>query len=92
MVVRILHEGQYDVQAETLDRLNELDEKLFNAVADGDEPRFRRLFEQVLTLVRQQGKPLAVEDLRPSELVLPAADATMDEVRGLLTGEGLIPG
>jgi hypothetical protein len=59
-------------------------------VAEGDEPRFRRLFEQILETVRRQGHPLAIDDLRPSELVLPAPDSTMDEVRGLFLQEGLI--
>ena len=92
MVVRILHEGQYDVDGQTLDQLNQLDGQLLDAVSEGDETRFQHLFSQILGLVRRAGRPLAVEDLRPSELVLPAADSTMEEVRSLLTSEGLIAG
>ena len=90
MVVRILHEGQYDVGAEALQRLNTLDEQAFDAVAEGNEQRFRGLFDQILQVVRGEGKPLGIEDLRPSELVLPAPDSTMEEVRTLFTEEGLI--
>lgn len=90
MVVRILHEGQYDVGAESLDELNRLDQQAFEAVAEGDEARFRPIFEQILTLVRGRGKTLGAEDLRPSELILPASDSTMDEVRSLFTEAGLL--
>ena len=34
---------------------------------------------------------LPAEDLAPSELILPPADATMDEVRAMLGDAGLIP-
>jgi hypothetical protein len=90
MVVRILHEGQYDVGAESLDELNTLDQEAFDAVAEGNEAGFRQVFGRILTLVREQGKPLGVEDLRPSELILPAPDSTMDEVRSLFTEAGLL--
>ena len=42
--------------------------------------------------VREVGSPVKADDLRPSELILPQADATMADVRKLLTDEGLIPG
>ncbi|MGI8553192.1 MAG: PspA-associated protein PspAA [Dehalococcoidia bacterium] len=90
MVVRILQEGQYDVQAEGLQRLNELDRQAFEAVAEGNEQGFRRLFDQIVQTVRAEGQPLAADDLRPSELILPASDSTMDEVRALFLQEGLI--
>lgn len=91
MVVRILHEGQYEVGAGSLDELNALDQQAFDAIAEGDEARFRPLFEQILMLVRGRGAPLAAEDLRPSELILPAPDSTMDEVRSLFTETGVLP-
>jgi hypothetical protein len=38
------------------------------------------------------GKPLPDDEIVPSDLVLPSADASLDEVRELLGDEGLIPG
>lgn len=90
MIVRILHEGQYELQAEGMQQLNDLDQQAFDAVAEGDEKRFRALLESILNAVRTQGKSLALEDLRPSELILPAPDATLEEVRSLFAQEGLI--
>ena len=90
MIVRILHEGQYDLEAGAMQQLNDLDQQAFDAIAEGDEKRFHTLFESILNAVRTQGKPLAMDDLRPSELILPAPDATLEEVRSLFAQEGLI--
>lgn len=90
MVVRVLHEGQYEVDAGDLDQLNALDQQAFDAVAEGDEPGYRNLFNQILEIIRGKGRPLGIDDLRPSELVLPSPDSTMEEVRSLFTQAGLI--
>jgi len=90
MIVRILHEGQYDVQDEPLRQVNAVDEEMFAAVDARDEERFRGLLDQVLAIIRKDGRPLAVEELRPSDLVLPSPDSTLDEVRTLLAQEGRV--
>lgn len=90
MIVRILHEGQYEVDADGLEKLNTLDQQAFDAVAEGDESRFHTLLEQIVDVVRGHGKALAIDDLRPSELILPTPDATLEEVRALFTQEGLL--
>jgi hypothetical protein len=92
MIVRILGEGQLEVPAAAVEELNRLDEALESAVERGDEAAFGPALEALLSRVRQIGVTTAPDDLRPSELILPGPDATMDDVRKLLTDEGLIPG
>lgn len=92
MIIRILGEGQYDVADEGIDRLNALDDDLLAAVESGDGSAFESALGRLLSAVRGLGTPLAVDALVSSELVLPAADAALDEVRALLSDEGLIPG
>ena len=46
----------------------------------------------VLAEVRTVGSPLPPDILESSDLILPHQDSSMDEVRKLLTDEGLIPG
>lgn len=92
MIVRISEEGQYEVPASLLDHLNRLDNAIVEAVGRGDEARFRALLEEMVGLVRAQGKALPPEDLRPSDVVLPPPDIDLEEARGLFVGEGLIPG
>lgn len=92
MIVRIMGEGQRDVPDAELDGLNALDAEVEAAVDAGDEPEFARALTRLLGRVREVGAPLADDVLLPSDLVLPAPDATADDVRHLFDGDGLVPG
>ena len=91
MIVRISTEGQYRLPDEETDRLNDLDNDAVAAVDAGDEDRFHEVFEQMLSLVRSEGRPLEDDDLEPSDLILPPPDLTFEEAGEHFTGEGLIP-
>ena len=92
MILRILGEGQLEVSDDALDQLNELDEALISAVEQGDEALFASALADLQAKVREVGRPVSEDHLGPSELILPGADATLEEVRALLSDEGLIPG
>jgi len=92
VIVRILGEGQFSIDdAATVD-LNRLDTELEAAVNRNDEAAFTSALRGLLDQVRAQGSPLPVDTLEASDLILPPQDASMDEVRKMLTDEGLIPG
>jgi hypothetical protein len=92
VIVRILGEGQFRVDDAAAAELNQLDTELETAVEHGDEAAFTAALTQLLANVRAHGSPLPPDMLEPSELILPHQDSSMDEVRKLLTDEGLIPG
>jgi hypothetical protein len=92
MIIRILSEGQYEVPDDEVDGLNELDGQLETAIEQGDETAFSASLTALLDRVRSLGTPVAMDALVPSNLLLPAADASLSEVRDLLSGDGLIPG
>jgi hypothetical protein len=92
MIVRILGEGQLELPDSAVEELNRLDAALESAVERSDESAFHLALAALLAKVRQVGSPTDPDDLRPSELIIPRQDAPMDEVRKLLTDEGLIPG
>ena len=92
MIIRILGEGQYDVADHALDRLNELDATLEAAIDAGDEAAFAAALTELLGGVRTVGVAHPADSLDESDLILPPGDATLDEVRQMLTDEGLIPG
>jgi hypothetical protein len=92
VIVRILGEGQYDVGDEALDRLNELDSVVEAAVESGDTEAFRVALGELLAGVRAVATAHDADSLDESDLILPPADASIDEVRELLDDEGLIPG
>ena len=92
MIIRIFGEGQYRVTDAHLEELNELDSVLQDAVDRGDEEAFTLSLRGLLETVRRLGSPLPSDVLAPSELVLPDEDTTLEEVKELLSSEGLIPG
>jgi hypothetical protein len=92
VIVRILGEGQLTLKPESLDELNKLDDELMTAVRDSDEPKFRVAMDALLCRVRELGESLPVEEIKPSDFILPSADSSLDEVRDLLSSDGLIPG
>ncbi len=92
MIIRILGEGQYDVADGTVAELNSLDDTLEQAVESGDEAAFTEALAGLLAAVRGSGSPLPDDSLQDSDLILPPADAGIDEVRRMLADDGLIPG
>ncbi len=92
MIVRISGEGQFSVDDAATADLNRLDSELEAAVDRNDEAAFTAALHGLLDEVRAQGSPLPADTLEPSDLILPPQDASMNEVREMLTDEGLIPG
>lgn len=92
MIVRIMGEGQVRLADSHLTELNKLDTILLTEVQNGDVPAFRQTLQALLAKVRELGEPLPDDSLEPSELILPSEDATLEQVRDLLSDDGLIPG
>ncbi|WP_157244419.1 PspA-associated protein PspAA [Nonomuraea typhae] len=92
MIVRIMGEGQVEISADDIAVLNELDSELESAIVADDEASFRVKLHALLDKVRHVGKTLPDDSLEPSELILPPADASIEEVREMLGDQGLIPG
>lgn len=92
MIVRIMGEGQVELADSHFTELNKLDDELLSEMESGDGPGFRTTLQALLDKVRELGTPLPDDSLEPSELILPAPDASLDEVREMLSDDGLIPG
>lgn len=89
MIVRISGEGQFRLDDAALARINELDDALEAALStEGFAAALAALLDEVRTL----GVPLADDELFGSDVVLPPADATAEEVSAMLNEDGLIPG
>ncbi len=91
MIVRLLGEGQFRVDDGLLARLNELDDEILRAVGAEDE---RALWDGLTALaetVRRSGTRLGVDELVPSDAVIPPEDLSLDEARELLSDDGFIP-
>jgi hypothetical protein len=91
VIVRLLGEGQFQVDDALRDRLNELDDEVTHAVDAGDEKALWTSLQALADAVREGGEKLADEDLRPSDAIIPPEDLSLEEARELLADEGFIP-
>lgn len=93
MIVRILNEGQWELSDEAVRGLSPLDDAVEAAVAADSQEDLAAALHSLLEQVRSTGTPVPDEELLDSDLILPAADATLEEVQDLLSGseEGLVP-
>ena len=92
MIIRILTEGQFNLPGSHIDQLNDIDNRLVEAVESEDQGRFQELLKDMLDLVRQKGTQVPVDELIESDLILPEPDITLKEAEELFVGEGLLPG
>lgn len=92
MIVRIAGEGQYRIGSNALDLLDEIDHRLTEAVEGGNSEDFCRLLGELHEVVHREGKPVPVEEIVESDLVLPSADTTLEDARHLFDRGGLIRG
>lgn len=92
MIVRILGEGQFTLPGSAIDDLNDIDNRMVEAVAAEDGALFQSLLDEMFQLVRDRGEPLPPEELLESDLILPETDLTLDEAEHIFIGDGLLPG
>jgi hypothetical protein len=92
VIVRIMGEGQYQIDDGDVEALNTLDSALTAAIDSGDETAFQTALSALLDKVRAAGTALPDDTLEPSDAVLPGADAALSDVVAMLGDEGLVPG
>ena len=63
MIVRILGEGQFNLPGSAIDGLNDIDNRMVEAVATEDWPRFRSLLDEMVSLVGDLGEPAPLGEL-----------------------------
>ena len=92
MIIRIAGEGQFDVAAEFLTELNQLDGDLTAVLEAGDEAAYGAALQRLAARVREVGLVVGTDHLVPSDVIIPPADSDLVEVQALLGSDGLIPG
>jgi hypothetical protein len=87
MIVRILGDGQYDLDNVEAEEFTSLDDALGRHIDDGDEEAYRRDLDSLLEYVRRNGTVLGDDDFRPSDQVLPDPSSSLAEIKALLEDE-----
>ena len=91
MIVRLMGEGQFEIDDEVAKGLNDLDEQAAQAVEGGDEAQLSQLLRRMAEAVRTNGARVPDEQLDASDAIIPPDDLSLDEARQLFEDEGLIP-
>jgi len=91
VIVRVMGEGQFDVDDEVAKGLNDLDEQAERALEAGEAEQFSELLGRMAEAVRTNGSRLPDDDLSASEAIIPPEDLSLDEALRLFEDEGLIP-
>jgi hypothetical protein len=95
MIIRLMGEGQYEIDKKHLDAVNKIDNNIVKIVKSQDEKAvataFKIEYKTLIDYVRKNGKKIPHEIIKPSDLIIPPADLTIEEARKIFTGEGLIP-
>ena len=87
MIVRVLHDRQYDVPESAVERLEALDLELDKSLSDDDGAAFAAALAELVATVREVGVPLPVEALVPSDRTVPAPWSTLEDLRELLASD-----
>ncbi len=91
MIVRLMGEGQFEIDSKHLDEMNRIDNNIVKIVVKGDERTFKTEFKKLIDYVRRNGKKMPDNILKPSDIIIPPADVTIKEAQEIFKGEGLVP-
>jgi hypothetical protein len=91
VIVRISAEDQYRLDDSEREHLRELEDEVAGIVEGGGDDGFSDALSSLLGFVRSHGALVADDELVSSDVILPPADASIEEARREFTGEGLIP-
>ncbi|WP_432559112.1 PspA-associated protein PspAA [Granulicoccus sp. GXG6511] len=96
MIIRVLNLGQFRFDESHMDDLNACDDAVETAMAARDQEQLTAALRTLIDEIQALGQPLPLDSLEESDLIVPGADATVEEVEALLNGsdsdDGLIPG
>lgn len=92
VVVRLMGEGQYYIDKDTLDEVNRIDNRMVRLLdEDVDEHTIRESIAAMRMLVKSRGRKVKDDTIIPSHIIIPSVDITVEEAREVFKGEGLVP-
>lgn len=90
MIVRILSDNQYRLDDRYQRAIAQLDDRLLEAVQQGDQAASARLLFQLVRLVQENGQPVPPRELVASDVIVPAPDITLHEAKRYLRETDLL--
>jgi hypothetical protein len=85
MLVRVQGSGQFRLDGTAQSELASIDARLIAALERGAADEAHTLLGQAVSLVQTRGVALPNDILSPSDLILPPADAPLEEIAAVVT-------
>jgi hypothetical protein len=90
MIVRILGIGQFKLDDRHLDSLNKVDNNIVEHVSKENQKEFRKDLTQLISIIKEKGKPLDTAEIIPSDIIVPPEDTSFAEAKSIFSSPGLI--
>ena len=99
MIIRISGQGQFKVNSDILDKINEIDNSIVtlienNSLGSSDRNVAQKELESKLTemknLVTSRGQSLDDKEIVESDIIVPDSDLSLEEASKIFKGEGII--
>ena len=101
LIVRVSGQGQFKVNGEILDRINDIDNSIVNLLENTDvdvdanssnvkQKELNEKINEIISLIRTNGMPLDDKEITQSQIMIPNPDISVEEAKKIFRGEGII--
>jgi hypothetical protein len=101
IIVRVSGQGQFKVNREILDRINDIDNSIVNLLENTDtdvdvnsikvkQKELNEKVNEIINLIRTNGMPLDDKEIIQSQIMIPNPDISVDEAKKIFRGEGIV--
>lgn len=101
IIVRVSGQGQFKINREILDRINDIDNSIVNLLENTDtdvdvnsikvkQKELNEKVNEIINLIRTKGMPLGDKEIIQSQIMIPNPDISVDEAKKIFRGEGIV--
>ncbi len=101
IIVRVSGQGQFKVNREIMDRINDIDNSIVSLLENADtdvdansikvkQKELNGKINEIINLIRTNGMPLDDKEITQSQIMIPNPDISVDEAKKIFRGEGII--
>ena len=101
IIVRVSGQGQFKVNREIMDRINDIDNSIVSLLENADtdvdansikvkQKELNEKINEIINLIRTNGMPLDDKEITQSQIMIPNPDISIDKAKMIFRGEGII--
>jgi len=103
VIVRILGKGQFKINSQILDKINEIDNSIVTLIENYSreggttsdhkttQKDLQNKLTEMISLITSNGEQLDAKEIVNSDTIIPDSDLSLDEATKIFKGEGIIP-